>query len=138
MNSLVLWDERTSWEIRVLRKFGWNRTSRFAAAGLISSHTIEGSRRDATGQWKEFQETYWGTCINRWGAPYLCQKTRTIRRFCYQFSSIQIAGASKKTVACEGHDRYEWWEYGWFGFGNWADPAGERCYNGEKTRSGSC
>jgi pimeloyl-ACP methyl ester carboxylesterase len=25
MNSLVQWDERTSWEIALLRKFGWNR-----------------------------------------------------------------------------------------------------------------
>src|SRR5262249_19113336 len=25
MNSLVFGDEKTSWEIRVLRKFGWNR-----------------------------------------------------------------------------------------------------------------
>jgi pimeloyl-ACP methyl ester carboxylesterase len=25
MNSLVLWDEKTSWEIEVLRKYGWNR-----------------------------------------------------------------------------------------------------------------
>src|SRR3954468_22696573 len=25
MNSLVQWDEATSWEIRVLRRFGWNR-----------------------------------------------------------------------------------------------------------------
>jgi pimeloyl-ACP methyl ester carboxylesterase len=25
MNSLVIWDEKTSWEIAVLRKFGWNR-----------------------------------------------------------------------------------------------------------------
>lgn len=25
MNSLVLWDEKTSWEIQVLRKYGWNR-----------------------------------------------------------------------------------------------------------------
>jgi pimeloyl-ACP methyl ester carboxylesterase len=25
MNSLVQWDESTSWEIRVLRRFGWNR-----------------------------------------------------------------------------------------------------------------
>jgi pimeloyl-ACP methyl ester carboxylesterase len=25
MNSLVLWDEETSWEIEVLRKYGWNR-----------------------------------------------------------------------------------------------------------------
>jgi pimeloyl-ACP methyl ester carboxylesterase len=25
MNSLVLWDEETSWEISVLRRFGWNR-----------------------------------------------------------------------------------------------------------------
>jgi pimeloyl-ACP methyl ester carboxylesterase len=25
MNSLVLWNENTSWEIQVLRKYGWNR-----------------------------------------------------------------------------------------------------------------
>src|SRR5437867_2629635 len=25
MNSLVFGDEKTSWEIRLLRKFGWNR-----------------------------------------------------------------------------------------------------------------
>jgi pimeloyl-ACP methyl ester carboxylesterase len=25
MNSLVMWDEKTSWEIQVLRKYGWNR-----------------------------------------------------------------------------------------------------------------
>lgn len=25
MNSLVIWDERTSWEIDLLRRFGWNR-----------------------------------------------------------------------------------------------------------------
>ena len=25
MNSLVLWDEKTSWEIKLLRKYGWNR-----------------------------------------------------------------------------------------------------------------
>jgi pimeloyl-ACP methyl ester carboxylesterase len=25
MNSLVIWDEKTSWEIGLLRKFGWNR-----------------------------------------------------------------------------------------------------------------
>jgi pimeloyl-ACP methyl ester carboxylesterase len=25
MNSLVLWDENTSWEIQLLRKYGWNR-----------------------------------------------------------------------------------------------------------------
>jgi pimeloyl-ACP methyl ester carboxylesterase len=25
MNSLVMWDEETSWEIKLLRRFGWNR-----------------------------------------------------------------------------------------------------------------
>jgi pimeloyl-ACP methyl ester carboxylesterase len=25
INSLVIWDEKTSWEIALLRKFGWNR-----------------------------------------------------------------------------------------------------------------
>lgn len=35
MNSLVLWDEKTSWEIRVLRKFGWNRIILRRLPGLV-------------------------------------------------------------------------------------------------------
>jgi pimeloyl-ACP methyl ester carboxylesterase len=35
MNSLVQWDEPTSWEIRVLRKFGWNRLILRRLPGLV-------------------------------------------------------------------------------------------------------
>jgi pimeloyl-ACP methyl ester carboxylesterase len=35
MNSLVLWDEKTSWEIQVLRKYGWNRFILRKFPGLV-------------------------------------------------------------------------------------------------------
>jgi pimeloyl-ACP methyl ester carboxylesterase len=35
MNSLVQWDEPTSWEIRVLRKFGWNRMILRRLPGIV-------------------------------------------------------------------------------------------------------
>ncbi len=35
MNSLVWWDEATSWEIRVLRRFGWNRLILRRLPGLV-------------------------------------------------------------------------------------------------------
>ncbi len=35
MNSLVLWDEKTSWEIQVLRKYGWNRFILRRFPGLV-------------------------------------------------------------------------------------------------------
>jgi pimeloyl-ACP methyl ester carboxylesterase len=35
MNSLVQWDERTSWEIRLLRRFGWNRVILRRLPGIV-------------------------------------------------------------------------------------------------------
>src|SRR5215217_1807520 len=35
MNSLVMWDEDTSWEIQVLRKYGWNRFILRKFPGLV-------------------------------------------------------------------------------------------------------
>src|SRR5262249_14009865 len=35
MNSLVLWDEETSWEIRLLRRFGWNRLILRSLPGVV-------------------------------------------------------------------------------------------------------
>ena len=35
MNSLVLWNEKTSWEIQVLRKYGWNRLILHRFPGLV-------------------------------------------------------------------------------------------------------
>ena len=38
MNSLVLWDEKTSWEIQILRQFGWNRFILRRLPGIVFWH----------------------------------------------------------------------------------------------------
>jgi pimeloyl-ACP methyl ester carboxylesterase len=43
MNSLVLWDEETSWEIRVLRHFGWNRWLLARAPRLVFARALRTS-----------------------------------------------------------------------------------------------
>ena len=40
MNSLVQWDEATSWEIAVLRKFGWNRLALLRLPGVVFNHAL--------------------------------------------------------------------------------------------------
>jgi len=40
MNSLVMWDEKTSWEIGVLRKFGWNRFLLRRCARLVFERAV--------------------------------------------------------------------------------------------------
>lgn len=94
---------------------------------------------------KQAQETYWGWCRNRWGGWYPCQRTRTVTRFCYRFTSYRVMSyaVTQKVTACEGSDKYEWWEPSW-GIGNWTDslctqanPC-ERCYSSQKSKVGSC
>src|SRR5262245_45084842 len=40
MNSLVQWDEATSWEIAVLRKFGWNRLALLRLPRVVFNHAL--------------------------------------------------------------------------------------------------
>lgn len=40
MNSLVQWDEKTSWEIKLLRQFGWNRFALRYLPGLVFSRAL--------------------------------------------------------------------------------------------------
>ncbi len=40
MNSLVQWDEKTSWEIKVLRRFGWNRFALRYLPGLVFDRAL--------------------------------------------------------------------------------------------------
>jgi pimeloyl-ACP methyl ester carboxylesterase len=63
MNSLVQWNESTSWEIAVLRKFGWNRFAlrhlprlvfnRAIATSLSPNHSLDGTVR--SDMWESFR-----------------------------------------------------------------------------------
>jgi pimeloyl-ACP methyl ester carboxylesterase len=64
MNSLVIWDEQTSWEIKLLRRFGWNRVLlerlpqavffRAIRTFLPRSYTLPPALRDDF--WESFQQ----------------------------------------------------------------------------------
>jgi pimeloyl-ACP methyl ester carboxylesterase len=41
MNSLVQWDEKTSWEIALLRKFGWNRLALRYLPGVVFHRALQ-------------------------------------------------------------------------------------------------
>lgn len=40
MNSLVQWDEKTSWEINLLRRFGWNRFALHYLPGMVFGRAL--------------------------------------------------------------------------------------------------
>jgi len=40
MNSLVQWDEKTSWEINLLRRFGWNRFALRYLPGIVFGRAL--------------------------------------------------------------------------------------------------
>lgn len=43
LNSLVQWDEKTSWEIAVLRRFGWNRLALRYFPGVVFRRAVRTS-----------------------------------------------------------------------------------------------
>ncbi len=78
MNSLVLWDEKTSWEIRVLRRFGWNRWILRHLPGVVFRRAeqsflpkgIELSSELRADLWETFRRTEVRTFISRMCAGY--------------------------------------------------------------------
>ena len=78
MNSLVLWDEDTSWEIEVLRKYGWNRFilrkfprivfSRAERSFLPRGHRLPSEMR--ADLWKSFSQNEVRSFIARLCAGY--------------------------------------------------------------------
>jgi pimeloyl-ACP methyl ester carboxylesterase len=91
MNSLVLWDEETSWEISVLRKFGWNRfilrnLPRVVFARAERTFLPRGARLPA-----ELRDDFWN-CFRR------AEVRRTIAKMCagYQGTLPQLPHLYKK------------------------------------------
>jgi pimeloyl-ACP methyl ester carboxylesterase len=60
MNSLVQWDEATSWEIRVLRRFGWNRLILRRLPGLVFHRAERTSLPRGVRLPPELRADFWG------------------------------------------------------------------------------
>jgi pimeloyl-ACP methyl ester carboxylesterase len=78
MNSLVMWDQKTSWEIDVLRRYGWNRLLLRRFPKLVFARAVRTSlprgvrlpadlRRDL---WDSFRQESVRNCVARMCAGY--------------------------------------------------------------------
>ncbi|SPF43511.1 conserved hypothetical protein [Candidatus Sulfopaludibacter sp. SbA4] len=78
MNSLVMWDQKTSWEIDVLRRYGWNRFLLRRFPRLVFARAVRTSlpsgvrlppdlRRDL---WESFRQESVRNCVARMCAGY--------------------------------------------------------------------
>jgi len=59
LNSLVLWDEATSWEIRVLRKMKWNHLLLRRFPGLVFARAVRTFLPRGEGLTPEAREDFW-------------------------------------------------------------------------------
>ena len=106
MNSLVQWDESTSWEIRVLRKFGWNRLILRRLPGLVfrraeGTFLPRGARLPA-----ELRDDFW-TAFRRpevlqFIAKMCAGYQGTLPRLPELYGTIQ----AKALVLWAGHDKH--------------------------------
>jgi pimeloyl-ACP methyl ester carboxylesterase len=94
MNSLVQWDEATSLDIAILRKFGWNRLAlrhfprvvftRALRTFMSAGQAIDPALR--SDMWEAFKQSQVREFIVRMCAGY----EKTLRRLSQEYSSIQI------------------------------------------------
>src|SRR5262245_16580904 len=105
MNSLVQWDEATSLDIAILRKFGWNRFAlrhfprvvfTRALRTFTSAGTIDPALR--SDMWDAFKQSQVREFIVRMCAGY----EGTLRRLSQEYSSIRISSL----VLWAEHDKH--------------------------------
>jgi hypothetical protein len=89
---------------------------------------------------QQVAERYWGWC-RKWGIPYPCRKTRTVTKWCYDFSYLTVDYHYVYTnyVGCELNQLYPWrqWELNLSG-DVFTLYFVTRCFDNQKTSSGPC
>ena len=85
-------------------------------------------------------ERYWGWC-SKWYVPYPCRKSRTVTKWCYDFSYLTVDYHYVYTnyVGCELNQLYPWrqWEFSGSG-GAFNLYLVTKCFNDLKESSGAC
>ncbi len=106
MNSLVQWNEVTSWEIGILRKFGWNRLALRHLPGAVFRRAVRtflprGEQLEAdlySDMWESFRRREVRDFIIRMCAAY----EGTLRRLADDYASIQ----AQTLVLWAEHDKH--------------------------------
>ncbi len=85
-------------------------------------------------------EHYWGWC-SKYYIPYPCRKTRTVKKWCYEFSylTVDYHGVYTNYVGCEFNVLYSWraWELT-FRFEAFTLYFLTKCYSTQRPSAGSC
>jgi hypothetical protein len=89
---------------------------------------------------QQVTERYWSVCW-KWIVPYPCRKTRTVTKWCYDFSYLTVDYHYVYTnyVGCELNRLYSWrqWELNFSG-DVFTLYFVTRCFDNQKTSSGAC
>jgi hypothetical protein len=89
---------------------------------------------------QEVVEHYWGWC-SKWYVPYPCRKTRTVTKWCYDFSYLTVDYHYVYTnyVGCELNKLYSWRAFELtFSGGAFTLYFVTKCYNSLKPSTGPC
>ena len=89
---------------------------------------------------EQITETYWGWC-SKWYIPYPCRKTRTVTKWCYDFSYLTVDYHYIYTnyVGCEFNQLYSWRKWELSGSGDqFTLYYVTRCYDSLKQSTGPC
>ena len=89
---------------------------------------------------EQVTERYWTWC-SKWYVPYPCRKTRTVTKWCYDFSYLTVDYHYVYTnyVGCELNALYSWRKWELNGSGDsFTLYFVTRCFDNLKTSSGPC
>jgi hypothetical protein len=89
---------------------------------------------------RQVTETYWSVCW-KWIVPYPCKKSRTVTKWCYDFSYLTVDYHYVYTnyVGCEFNNLYKWrtWELS-FSSGAMTLYFITKCYGSLRPQTGAC
>jgi hypothetical protein len=90
---------------------------------------------------REIVETYWTWC-SKWHIPYPCRKSRTVTKWCYDFTFLVQSdrGIYTNYWGCEFNNRYEWRDWHWIpvGFSDSTLYLVTKCFKDALSSKGPC
>lgn len=86
-----------------------------------------------------YEERYWTVCW-KWIFPYPCRKTRTVTRWCYDFSWVreQRFLFACRVEGCEYGRLYRWWAFCFGLVGTEHYGRMRLCFKSKRAQVGTC
>ena len=89
---------------------------------------------------REIVERYWGVC-RKWIFLYPCRKSRTVTKWCYDFSylTVDYHGVYTNYIGCELNTLYSWRAFELtFSFDQFTLYFVTKCYGSLREEKGAC